>query len=304
MQTAGWKHPAIIYGGVTLGICCILAAGLSPWLPRIAQIMAAIAQSPSSWFTLAIFMMMVAWFAFYKPARPNEPSSPSASSAPAAREMRAFESKLTTRMDSLADALAQLQQDTHIDYPNASTVAQAFQNLDDAVHGKTRRIEERVESYAEQLKALSLDSAHLLNFSVDVTTLRFLERIDKESPLYRNDSRMIDDYPDDAARETARTSMERYVRDVRGWFAGTHRGMMANNVIANAEGEAERKLEATPPESRPAGIDPLQWRRYVIAETSCMRAGAFILQQRDEVAARLTGLRDGLLDRYTLRNPQ
>jgi hypothetical protein len=74
------------------------------------------------------------------------------------------------------------------------------------------------------------------------------------------------------------------------------------NVMHIAEGDAERQLLAIPQDQRPAGIDPLTLRRYMISELQFQRAVRFLRGQKQDVRDKLARQRLSLIERGRQRN--
>jgi hypothetical protein len=198
------------------------------------------------------------------------------------------------------DAIADIQGQIAIDLPNASTVAEAFRNLDEAVHLKMGRVDEEVKSLREKLHNADLDLIFLLNFAVDSVSIRFLDRIISENPLSR--VKNVARYDDPKERENDRLLLEKYVRDVLGWLRpNTHIGMMAADVAKEGESEVDSNLNNDPPDARPANVDPIVLRRFMIPETQCAKLELFLKWQRGQLAAELTAQRDGLMQQQAER---
>lgn len=84
---------------------------------------------------------------------------------------------------------------------------------------------------------------------------------------------------------------------------GSYRRMDFENVMRNAEVNAEMQVEHTPMDQRPSGIDPLQIRRWAINHLQCLSAINFLEKQKREVLDNLLNQRAQLLEQYRLRNP-
>ena len=197
-------------------------------------------------------------------------------------------------------AISDIREKIAVDFPNSSNVAEAFRNLDSAVHLKEERVGQDIHRLREQFRLADMDIIFLFNFAVDSVTIRFLNRIISESPVPRGKN--VGAYDDPKARDRQCLLLEKYARDVLGWVGrDTHRGIIAADVAKNAESEMEEILLNTPERERPHNIDPYVLRRYTIAELKCIRLVTFLEMERDQVAARLTGQRDGLLERQRTR---
>ena len=152
---------------------------------------------------------------------------------------------------------------------------------------------------SEELKAVTFDLVYLLTFAVDNVTVRFLDWIISLSPM---DEPLVD-YDDASAREAQCHKLEEYIRRVRTATDQTFRGQRVNEVLHDAERDAEEILRKTPQSERPVSIDPLDLRRYAIVEMKCLRLVAFLRADRLEVISRLMNSRPGLRERLHLRDP-
>jgi hypothetical protein len=95
-----------------------------------------------------------------------------------------------------------------------------------------------------------------------------------------------------------------FIDDVRKRLdPGSWRRSNYEGVMARASNAAEHEVEQTPPDQRPAGIDPLALRKYAIVHRQCIEAIKFVRHQSDEAHEKLLGKRSDLLERYRRRNP-
>jgi hypothetical protein len=244
----------------------------------------------------------------FRPLKPD-PASTTAAIVPAKKAMPEPELKArleqridllqqfqTQKIDRLAETVAGIQNQIAIDLPNASTVVEAFRNLDDATELKIRQISQEIQRYSEKLQTLNLDTLNLLTFATDQATLAVLEQqiadgnrleipLGPDVQLVRRNQRFGD--------------VEEYVRDVQSAYYNTHRGLTVANIIYNAEGEVDRQLQDT--SQRPSHLDLLDYRRLQIAETKRVRLLAFLIQQREEKRCEIQRQRGTLIDKLSAR---
>ena len=144
-----------------------------------------------------------------------------------------------------------------------------------------------------------LDLIHLFEFSVNEATFWMLDRL-----LETADSAEITDaFKNGKNTEEAHKSRQFFVGYVRQEIgAGSIRHSDYINVMHMAEGDAERELEAIPPDQRPSGIDPLTLRRYMISEFQFRRAVRFLRGQKQEIRDKLANQRLNLIERAQLRS--
>jgi len=216
------------------------------------------------------------------------------------QEIHSLKNEGAAQHETFVAAIANIQGQIAIDLPNASTVAEAFRNLDEAVHLKVERVHDEVKRLREELRSDDMDLIFLLNFAVDSVSIRFLDRIISENPLSR--VKNVAQYDDPKERERDRLLLEKYVRDVLGWLRpNTHIGMMATDVAKEGESEVDSNLNNDPPDARPANVDPIVLRRFIIPQTQCAKLDLFLKWQRGQLAGELTAQRDGLMQQQSAR---
>jgi hypothetical protein len=143
-----------------------------------------------------------------------------------------------------------------------------------------------------------LDMIHLLDFAINDTTYRMLQRLIEiaDSPA------VTDSFKAGLDTDDAHKSREWFVGYVRQELgAGTIRHSEYQSVMYAAQSEAEHELEATPQDQRPSGIDPLTVRRHMISERQFKRAILFLQNQRRDVEERLVQQRHRLIERLQQR---
>src|SRR5204862_413402 len=79
----------------------------------------------------------------------------------------------------------------------------------------------------------------------------------------------------------------KYLRDVRSKLAGSHRMSDITFQCSEAEWQAELRIRDTPPENRPAGIDPFDLRKWAIANRQCWLVTQYLVEQLSEVKENL-----------------
>jgi len=220
--------------------------------------------------------------------------------ADALAQIAVLKDEIEKKVGGLTGMVSKLQHETAIDLPNASTVGEAYKNLDDAVHIKVNRLSEEIQRFSYTLSGLDRDFGRVLFFATDLATLEVLDAQIQEGsrvPVPLDDPEATAD-----ARDQAAAGARMFIRDVRSTYGNSHRGMTVANVLAHAEVEAEQRLSALPTEHRPTHIDVLEYRRLNIIETCRMRLLAFLKQQRIEKECEIRNQRPDLLDRLTARD--
>ncbi|MCP3463493.1 hypothetical protein [Bradyrhizobium sp. CCGUVB23] len=145
-----------------------------------------------------------------------------------------------------------------------------------------------------------LDLIHLLDFSVNETTYWMLDRLldTADSP------EVTDGFSGGVNTVEAHNSRQFFLGHARQEIgAGTIRRSEFENMLRSAEVDAERELEATPQDQRPAEIDSLVLRRYMISDLQFRRAILFIRHQRREMRDKLVGQRHRLVEFLQQRSP-
>jgi hypothetical protein len=140
----------------------------------------------------------------------------------------------------------------------------------------------------------------LLDFGITQTTIAMLDgllRMGPEMPPYEGEFKLRDDF---ALRHDASVDFVRHVGIKL--ERGSWRQQSFLSVMQYAENDAEREVEQTPIEVRPAGVDPLSLRKYAIAYLKCVTAIGFLRSQKREAEEKLVGQRSGLIERMQLKN--
>jgi hypothetical protein len=144
-----------------------------------------------------------------------------------------------------------------------------------------------------------LDLIHLIEFSIDEATFWMLDKLIE----FADSPEIIDAFKDGKNNEEAHRSRQYYVGHVRQEIgAGTIRHSEYLNVMHTAETDAERELEAIPPDQRPSDIDPLTLRRYMISDFQFRRAVRFLRGQKQSKRDSLANQRLNLINRSHLRD--
>jgi hypothetical protein len=144
---------------------------------------------------------------------------------------------------------------------------------------------------------IARDILLLLDFAVHQTTSELLDGLIKITP-----QRILAEPLVLAAEHYEEAT--KYLEQVRSKLAGSHRISDIATQLSDGEWQAEQQLRETPPEKRPAGIDPLDLRKWAIANRQCWLVSRYLISQLSEVKENLRTQRSGLIERFRLRSPQ
>jgi hypothetical protein len=134
------------------------------------------------------------------------------------------------------------------------------------------------------------DLLFLLNFAVNQSTVTFLNELIQSAPL------ITDDWP--ATHE----AVQEYLAKVQAKVARTDRGSSVQFFMETAAQEAEGRVRNTPEDQRPAGLNILDYRSYLIARLQFDQVTRFLAAEVREVEGRITGQRNELIQRLAARN--
>jgi hypothetical protein len=94
----------------------------------------------------------------------------------------------------------------------------------------------------------------------------------------------------------------KFIHYVESKLAGSHRMSEIASLLHNGEWQAELQIRETPLDKRPAGIDPLDLRKWGIANRQCWLLHNYLVRQSAEVKQRIASQRDALIERLVLRD--
>lgn len=137
----------------------------------------------------------------------------------------------------------------------------------------------------------------LLDFAVYQTTDELLDSLIGAAPQRVLDEQLV--LAADRYEETTK-----YLQQVRTKLAGSHRMSDITTQLYDGERQTELQIRETPPDQRAAGIDPLDLRKWAIANRQCWLVHQYLIRQLAEVKETIRTQRSGLLDRYRLRSSQ
>lgn len=280
-------------------LCGIFWLQIKKVWPPLTEYMASIATSPQSWFVLFIFISAIVVFGGRKKRVVSGlPSNDALDNAlqglfervgrieklPSAVTIDDHRDLRTTVINFMKDYLAD----------GARTTEQIKE-----VIGRLDAIENKMSAPASHPET-NRDLLLLMHFMVYQSTVLMLDDLLKSAPegIFDGPLQLGGDF------EHQNSQSLQFIASARSKLDhGSFRRSELENTLYLAEGEAERRLEATPVDQRPTGIDPLVLRRWTITHLQCAWAIEFLRRQRSDAEGNLLNQRHGLLERYRIRNP-
>lgn len=158
----------------------------------------------------------------------------------------------------------------------------------------------------EEVNTIKVGAAHkdpqterdlllLLDFAVYQTTAELLDSLIKTTP-----QRILTEPLVLAAERYEEAT--KYLQQVRSKLAGSHRMSNIANLLHDGEWQAEQEIREKRPEERPVGIDPLDLRKWAIANRQCWLVHQYLISQLAEVKETIAHQRAGLVERLSLRS--
>ena len=319
IQTAGWKHRALIYGLIAAGSICVLMAiawpAISNGWPSLARFMSASAV-PSSWFTLLVFA--AALIIFLKPPKADHLFSILEKVETSLREkigktadevsrshsnnqaaLTLLGARVTTVEDVVANAISEMKQLVAIDLPNASTVAEAFKNLDDATKVKIDRIHDEVQRISAKDSAIHWDLLRLLDWARSRASALIISELIGNAPELEE----LECSTMPHIRDEQMKCAGLWLHDVQSRTELIRYGSQIADCIINSKFDGETMLRQLPIENRPDGIDPYVFRDFFVTAHQCnlvKKSLAAALQEIDRAEPHLLQF---LNEQYTARKP-
>jgi uncharacterized protein YdcH (DUF465 family) len=293
----------LIWGLLVIGVLfCLLGAFwvfLKDVSPTFTEFATGIATNPVSWFAILAVSVCAALLIQVKSTRliPVRGHAEGDNN----KEVQLLEQKITDltyfhrgMIDSLNSELASIKKQISVDFPNASTVADAFKSLDDAIKSKVKRIEEGNTVLLARLKADNLDLKHLLYFALLQATEQLLAYLVATAPKKVKEASVLTD-------EFYERNTE-FLKHVSMKLSGTHRESSYRNIMASGEAEADRLLKDIPADQWPGSGHPVDIRRYCIAAHQVKLLFDYLEFELREVREQLRNSRSTLSDRITARD--
>jgi hypothetical protein len=138
------------------------------------------------------------------------------------------------------------------------------------------------------------DLSRLLEFAVHQSTVLMLDDLLRSAPDIVDEPLQLGG--DFSLKNTTSQEFLEIIR--RKMDPGSQRRSDFERVMHEASAMAEHRLEQTPIDQRPNGIDPLLLRKWVITHSQCVRAIGFLQSHRAKAEENLLNQRFDLLKRY------
>jgi len=194
----------------------------------------------------------------------------------------------------LSEEIADIYRQIRVEAPNASTVYEAYKNLEDASLSQIKQIREETQQFSNKLNADNLDLKHLLYLSLLQTAEQILSYLLSIAPRPHSDENAALDFD-----EFQLTS--NFLEEAARLFAGTQRASELRNVLRHAEDETDFRLKERPLDQWPTQLNLVDLRRYSIAATQRKMLIEYLERQLREVQKNTRGMRDTLLERHQER---
>lgn len=199
-----------------------------------------------------------------------------------------MENKLDGEIGRLSNEIADIKKQIEIDLPNASTVTQAFQNLDEAVHIKVRR----VDDFSARISQVEQTAKMLIDWAISRATAQVIDALLSDQP--KGDPRMPP--ATDGERTRIIDDMDSWVRKVGGRTFELAYGSEIQTTIRESPFAADAELREIPSGERPDGLDALAFRDYYVAAYRCDAVGqclAYVIREiQQHEPSRLQHLRE------------
>jgi hypothetical protein len=165
----------------------------------------------------------------------------------------------------VTDAIAGVQQQIAIDLPNASTVAEAFRNLDDAVHIKVNRIDDEVAAIKSKNGAINWDLLRLLDWALNRASATVIKMLVSECPTINELECPQEEHIRSQQIDDAQAWIGRVVTHVQ---SSSFRFDILDS-ISNAKIDGEVTVKQLQPDQRPQDIDPYVFRDFFVVARQC-----------------------------------
>ena len=182
-------------------------------------------------------------------------------SAKTSRAIAALEEATSEALANIED----IQRQIKIDMPNASTVCEAFLNLDQATDQRIRRIEDDVSGAKTLINSAHMESINLLYFAMSVVTRNILAGFLKVKPPFDK----LSPPTDDRTRNDLMGEMRIWVQHVREIAGSAPFGMEIDLAIRTASQEGSIQFRQIPEPERPNSIDPLISHDFFVFAYQC-----------------------------------
>jgi hypothetical protein len=196
----------------------------------------------------------------------------------------------------LRGKIEEIQRQIKIDAPNASTVYEAFQNLEQANLSQNSYIRDDVRSFIDKYQSTYLDVAHLLHFTLLQATDGLLTYLLSIAP--KRDAEASENSELNA--ESFATNSE-FLGEVSRKLSGTNRSSDYSAIMAKAEADSDERLRVLPTDQWPAGVNPVELRRYFIGAFQRRRMIEYLEYQLRTIKESIYNNRSVLVERLNLR---
>lgn len=157
------------------------------------------------------------------------------------------------RVGKLEIALAEIRPQIAVDLPNATTVVQAFENLDEAVHHQVRRVEQEAERINETARRADQDTLFLLDWAAGRASANVVAELARSQPKFDK----ANPPQDEDERGAAFREIGDWLSTVSSGIGDVNYNAEIERVLRNSRHEGEALARQVPPELRPSNVDPL-----------------------------------------------
>jgi len=196
----------------------------------------------------------------------------------------------------LTGEIADIRKQIKIDLPNASTVVEAFTNLDMAVHMKV----DRIDDFSARMANSEQDMQFLLDWAISRASVQLIDALLKTKPSINK----LEAPVDDVARKNSMDEVRTWLAKIGSETYHLAYGAEISRALANSEYEGQGEVRRLPPESFPQGIDAIKFHDFYVMAVRCemmercLRATISEIERHE--SSRLSRLRD-LMERHKQR---
>ena len=158
-----------------------------------------------------------------------------------------------------------IQRQIKIDMPNASTVCEAFLNLDQATDQRIRRIEGSVDNAKTLINSAHMEFVHLLCFGINVTTRGTLRVILQEKPAFNKLAPPIED----KERDDLIMEMRKWLQDIDEIAYLAAHGVEISLARKMAAQDAASVIRRMPEAEWPQGLPQLAFHDFFVVAHQC-----------------------------------
>ena len=193
------------------------------------------------------------------------------------------------------EAIEKIKSQIAIDLPNASTLADAFRNLDQAVHSQILRISEQIQGYSDRLNRDNLSLQHLLYFAMQLSAENTLVYLLSRAPVIGEHEQL--DLTEDAHQKN-----QNFLDVVSSGLSGTQRQSDFRHLLYEGEAESDRRLRELPNNQwTTEGVNPIVLRQYFIAGLTRRRVVYYLEKELAELQEKIRQARSTMFEQYDQR---